>query len=82
MCMEINRIEDSAASCGPQSVNSGRLHRSCLYNQEEVCRAPRCLYKMCQGCVRISKQAALSHLFERIKMMAHGFFKLEETELG
>jgi len=80
--MEINKIAESSPAGRPSDIKSGSLGRRCLYYKEEICRAPRCLFQLCRGCVRINKQAALSHLFERIKMMAHGFFKLEETELG
>jgi hypothetical protein len=80
--MESNRIEELSAAGNSAEVRLSGPNRRCLYYREEVCCAPRGRFQLCRGCVRINRQAALSHLYERIKMMAHGFFKLEETELG
>jgi hypothetical protein len=80
--MEINKIDEAAGANGTLAVRSGSVDRRCLYYKEEICRAPRCRFKLCQGCVRTNRQAAIGHLFERIKMMAQSYFMLEETELG
>lgn len=72
--MEVNKIDEASQMASTKDVDAAKIRgKTCIYDTQKICCAPRLTFKVCRSCPRAAqyiRQNVVQNIFGKIKGLA------------